>query len=104
MSFNLFRKRRSGPEADAASFTSDLIHAGGKEAPTPADSFRDSAATGAVPEVSFAPTKPRTIACIVTHGMGQQVPFETVGSIAETFVSGSAHSRPCQSGPAYRKR
>jgi len=89
MYFNPFRKRRNGPEADAASFTSDLIDAArGKEAPTPADSFRDSAATGAVPEVSFAPAKPRTIACIVTHGMGQQVPFETVGSIAETFVSG----------------
>jgi len=89
MSFNPFRKRRSGPEADAASFTSDLIHgARGKEAPTAEDSFRYSVAKGAVPEVSFAPAKPRTIACIVTHGMGQQVPFETVGLIAETFVSG----------------
>jgi hypothetical protein len=89
MTFNLFGKRRKGPEADAASFTSDLIYAArGKEAPTAADSLAYSAATGAVPEVSFAPKKPRTIACIVTHGMGQQVPFETVGSIAETFVSG----------------
>ena len=39
---------------------------------------------------SIAPSAPstRTVACMVTHGMGQQVPFETAASIAEAFVRG----------------
>src|SRR5882762_1088003 len=84
MNFNPFRMRKTVPEADAASFTSALLSAvQGTRAPAATDSYTYAASRGAEPEVLFTSKKPRTVACIVTHGMGQQPPFETVGSIAE---------------------
>lgn len=54
---------------------------------------------------AFAPeTIPpiRTVAVMVTHGMGQQVPFETCASIAECFVRGNRKLKPRHAPQANR--
>jgi hypothetical protein len=94
MRLNPFRKRKDLPAADANSFTSDLI-SGAREKQVesqPAD-VKSAPATGASPTYKFEPQKPRTIACIVTHGMGQQGPFETVGALGEAFAAGKVPDR-----------
>ncbi|MDQ2925206.1 MAG: hypothetical protein M3R43_06585, partial [Acidobacteriota bacterium] len=79
------------PPVGADSFISGLVAGTARQKETeavrpPARSF--GIAAGTVP----ARARPRTIACMVTHGMGQQVPFETAASIAEAFRRGRAPS------------
>lgn len=44
----------------------------------------------------------KTVAVMVTHGMGQQVPFETCASIAECFVRGDRKLKPGHAPQANR--
>ncbi len=79
------------PPVGAESYISGLVAGTVRQKQTeavrpPASSF--GIAPGAVP----ARVRPRTIACMVTHGMGQQVPFETAASISEAFRRGRAPS------------
>ncbi|HZL28453.1 MAG TPA: hypothetical protein VFC39_18160 [Acidobacteriaceae bacterium] len=77
------------PTVGAVGFISSLVYGATSQLPAP------GAGSVGVPLTASRSTGRRTIACMVTHGMGQQVPFETAASIAEAFVRG----RPPQSKP-----
>jgi hypothetical protein len=68
--------------AKAAEFTAGLLNA-----VKPAVEHPLAGHARFVEQLAEGP-RPRTIACMVTHGMGQQVPFETVSLIGEAFVRG----------------
>lgn len=93
MSWNPFRRRKDIQPADAHEFTESLV-AGRPAAQAPtspsAAGFTGLVAppSGATPTYVLTPPRRPTIACIVVHGMGQQVPFETCGALAEAFVDG----------------
>jgi hypothetical protein len=93
MSWNPFRRRKVTQAADAHQFTESLV-AGrpSNQAPAPGTSGAHEGIvapiTGATPVFDLPQPKRRTIACVVVHGMGQQVPFETCGALAEAFVAG----------------
>ena len=86
MNWNLFRRRKKLQPADAHEFTEALIAGLPKNAGPPPS----PPGAGAVPQYVLPPSKKYTIACLVVHGMGQQVPFETCGALAEAFVAGQA--------------
>jgi hypothetical protein len=44
----------------------------------------------------MASAKVRTVACMITHGMGEQVPFETIAAAASAFVRGRVPASPPQ--------
>jgi hypothetical protein len=93
-----FRRSKKKPEIAAWEFTQELVQSAHQKPPaTPAPSagVYDPLHTfgigtkppGAAPFQAGPPPRQKYIACMVTHGMGQQVPFETVGLIAEALGS-----------------
>jgi hypothetical protein len=73
------------PVAKADQFTEALV---GGEAQSTRHVEAAPSPSGATPHYILPTKKRKTIACIVVHGMGQQVPFETAGMLAEAFVAG----------------
>ena len=87
-------KEKSNP-ASASKFTDSLVKPLAAEDAGP----RREAHTGVLgivgtPYTVSAEPQEKVIACMVTHGMGQQVPFETLGELAESLVQGMEDVQP----------
>ncbi len=89
-------RRSKKPEISATQFTEELVQSTRQTPPTTpeapaavADQLRTVALgtklPGIAPFQAGPPPRQKYVACMVTHGMGQQVPFETVGLIAEAL-------------------
>jgi hypothetical protein len=79
--------KSSNPPVAASDFISDLVSSSDQQRNW-AEKRPDRRSTFAAVAFDSEPATLRTIACMVTHGMGQQVPFETAATIGEAFVRG----------------
>jgi hypothetical protein len=86
-----FRRTPKPPRIAADEFTSEMSLPGKGERPlysTQPDAAPPRAHPGTHLGLLAAPVRgDRNVACMVTHGMGQQVPFQTVGQVAEALRS-----------------
>ncbi|MDP9049163.1 MAG: hypothetical protein M3O31_00350 [Acidobacteriota bacterium] len=81
----------ANPPVAASDFISDLVESSDRQRDAEkqkTDKVSKDRSTFAAAAALTEPAKLRTIACMVTHGMGQQVPFETAATIGEAFVRG----------------
>ena len=87
-----FKSKQKFASASASSYTEELVQPLKAEA---VDEKReaDRGYVASNYQVVQAPQE-KVIACLVTHGMGQQVPFETLGELAESLVAGMPDVRP----------
>lgn len=46
------------------------------------------------PDIGESPERPHRVAFLVTHGMGQQVPFETVSAIGQALITENSKRHP----------
>ncbi len=90
-------KPQPPPPSDTSEFTAALrahrLSAAVRSPAPPSTIPVDLQAAARAPDESAAAAAPpqpiHNIACMVTHGMGQQVPFQTCAQIAEAFVRGN---------------
>lgn len=80
---SLFRRASREPRISADAYIEKISSPAKGKSPI----YAPSAGIGAPPSADLAiPARPdRNIACMVTHGMGQQVPFQTVAQVAEAL-------------------